>query len=121
MSKKDIHHILIVDDNKRAAKALATMLAADGYQVDVAHDGESAIKAAHTVDPDAIILDMNLPTKNGYEVARILKKNNSRALLIALTGVYGTKEHKTLAREAGFDHYLSRPILAAEIEKLFVV
>jgi DNA-binding response OmpR family regulator len=121
MFKKKFHHILIVDDNRSAARALAKLLTKDGYKVDIAHDGEGAIKAAHIVDPDAIILDMNLPVKNGYEVARVLKKNHSRALLIALTGVYGTEEHRTLAREVGFDHYLTRPVLAIEIEKLFPV
>jgi CheY-like chemotaxis protein len=69
--------------------------------------------------PYVIILDVDLPGRDGYEVARMLRKNKCRALLIALTGHYGKREDKAKARAAGFDHHLTRPVLVAEVEKLF--
>jgi DNA-binding response OmpR family regulator len=114
-----VKDILIVDDNKPAAEALAELFIHDGYTVRLAHDGEAAIALVEKSDPDVIILDVNLPGKDGYEVARALRKKKTAALLIALTGYYGRKEHKTKARSVGFDHYLTRPVLVSEIEKLF--
>jgi two-component system OmpR family response regulator len=114
-----VRTILVVDDNQHAAYALAALLENDGYDVALAHDGETAMAIAEDVSPEVIILDVNLPGKNGYEIARLLRQKKSRALLIALTGYYGRKEDKVRARAAGFDHYLVRPILATEIEKLF--
>src|SRR5882757_2396977 len=84
-----VESILIIDDNKDAAKALAELLGHDGYSVALAHDGEEGIALAAESDPDVVIVDMKLPGKDGYEVARILRKKNSSVLLIALTGYYG--------------------------------
>ena len=116
---RTVQSILIVDDNKAAAQALADLLAVDGYKVNTAHEGDQAVALADQLEPDVIILDVDLPDKDGYEVARTLRKKNSRALLIALTGYYGRKEDKAKARSAGFDHHLTRPVLVTEIEKLF--
>ena len=111
--------LLIVDDNKKAAEALGKLLTQDGYKVSFAYDGETAIALAQRSNPDAIILDIDLPGKDGYEVARILKYElNSPATLIALTGYYGRREDKQTAKDAGFDHHLTKPILVADIERL---
>jgi len=116
---KQDNHVLIVDDNKYAALALQELLGKDGYDVDVAYDGETALIMARDADPDVIVLDIKLPGKSGYDVARILKQElHSSALLIALTGLYGRAEDKRKAREAGFDHHLIKPILTSEIEEL---
>jgi DNA-binding response OmpR family regulator len=116
---RKVRRVLVVDDNMKAAKALATLLMADGYEVMVAHDGDGALAGVHEFTPDAIVLDVDLPKKNGYEVARILRESLCPALIIALTGHYGREEDKLKAQEVGFDHYLTRPVLATEIEMLF--
>ncbi len=111
--------LLVVDDNRRAAQALGKLLSKDGYEVTVAYDGEAALSIAQQTKPDAIILDIDLPGKNGYEVARALKYElNCPATLIALTGYYGQLEDKDEARDAGFDYHLTKPVLVADIEKL---
>ncbi len=111
-------YILVVDDNERIAQAIGTLLRRDGYEVETAYDGETALKVAQDTYPEAIILDLDLPGKSGYEVARTLKRElHSSVLLIALTG-YGQREDKQKAREAGFDYHLTKPILIADIEKL---
>lgn len=113
-----VNKVLVVDDNHTAALALGKLLEQDGYTVETAFDGETALAIAEEAHPDAIILDLNLPGKNGYEVVRTLRRDlYSTALFIALSG-YGQQEHKRMAREAGFDYHLTKPILVSEIEEL---
>jgi DNA-binding response OmpR family regulator len=110
--------ILIVDDNQYAAQALGRLLEHNGSKVELAYDGESALRIASASHLDAIVLDIGLPGKDGYEIAYFLKyKMRSPALLIALTG-HGQGDDKRRARQAGFDHHLVKPVLSAEIEKL---
>jgi len=109
--------ILIVDDNQSVTRGLGKLLEHDGYGVKTAHDGETALAIAQDFHPDAIVLDLNLPGKDGYEVARTLRQNLYSKTLIALSG-YGQEEHKRLAKEAGFDYHLTKPVLVAEIEQL---
>lgn len=110
--------VLIVDDNRYSAEALGKLLEYDGHKVEIAYDGESALHIANASYLDAIVLDIGLPGKNGYEIARVLKQTmQSPAILIALTG-YGQEEDKLMAQEAGFDHHLTKPILSREIEEL---
>lgn len=114
-----IHSILLVDDDQTATRALQKLLERDGYEVKTTHDGEMALAMAEEFQLDAIILDIDIPKKNGYEVAHALKHASHAApLLIALSG-YGQKEDKRMARNAGFDHHLTKPILVSEIEQLF--
>ncbi len=111
-------NLLIVDDNKTTAHALGKLLKEDGYEVEIAYDGDMALTMAQDSKPDAIILDIALPEKDGYQVARLLReKLLFPALLIALTG-YGQREDKIKAQAAGFDYHLTKPILASEIEAL---
>ncbi len=110
--------ILIVDDNKYAALALGKLLERDGHTVEIAYDGEAALRMAHQSPPDAVVLDISLPGRSGYEIARLLRQTmQSPALLIALTG-HGQEEDRLMAREAGFDHHITKPVLSAEIEEL---
>jgi CheY-like chemotaxis protein len=110
--------ILLVDDNRNAALMLGKLLRHNGHTVEIAYDGDAALRIAPESRPDVIILDIGLPGKNGYEVAQLLKKKmTAPALFIALTG-YGQDEDKKRAHDAGFDHHLTKPILVAEIEEL---
>jgi DNA-binding response OmpR family regulator len=121
MSKENAQkamNVLIVDDNENVSRGLGKLLEIDGYKVKIAHDGETALVMAQEFYPNAIILDLDLPGKSGYEVARTLRQGlYHKTLLIALSG-YGQKEHKRMARESGFDYHLTKPVLVAEIEEL---
>lgn len=107
--------ILIVDDNEPAARGLQKLLGYRGHTVSLAFNGEDALHAAAEQQPDVVVLDIGLPDMDGYEVARRLRTQGSRAVLIALTG-YGQEEDKALAFEAGFDHHLTKPVGLADIE-----
>jgi len=101
--------ILAVDDNVDAADSLASLLRAQGHETRVAYDGPSGIAVAQEFLPDVVMLDIGMPTMNGYDVARALRAMSPRFVLIAVTG-WGHEAAKRQAREAGFDHHLVKPV-----------
>jgi signal transduction histidine kinase len=110
---KSARRILVVDDNRDAVDSLAMMLKLSGNDVEVAYEGESALRIAQSFRPDAVVLDIGLPGMDGYEVARRLRRmaETAGALVVAVTG-YGQKEDRERAHAAGFDHHLVKPIEA---------
>jgi CheY-like chemotaxis protein len=111
--------VLVVDDNRDTAEALAELLRDFGHDVATAHDGESAIESARTQRPELVLLDIGLPEIDGFEVARRLRSEIGLhdAILVALTG-YGEDRHRQLAREAGFDHHVTKPVDVSKLEEL---
>ncbi|HVX90426.1 MAG TPA: response regulator [Candidatus Paceibacterota bacterium] len=110
------YRILIVDDNEAAAAGLAQLLEFRGHTLKLAHQGEGVENLARDFNPEVIILDIGLPDINGYEVASKLRSELSyHPLIIALTG-YGQYEDRERAREAGFDHHLTKPVGLRDIE-----
>jgi CheY-like chemotaxis protein len=103
--------ILVADDNRDAAASLATLLSLDGHDIRVANDGEQALDEAERFHPDVALLDIGMPKKNGYEVARELRSSpwGHDMLLVAVTG-WGQSEDKRRAREAGFDQHFTKPL-----------
>ena len=111
--------VLIVDDNQDAAEALGTALRLEGHSVETAHNGPEALSRAVAFEPDAVVLDIGLPGMDGYEVAQKLREDPRLAhvLLVAVSG-YGQDDDRRRAREAGFDHHLTKPVPVAEINAL---
>jgi PAS domain S-box-containing protein len=111
--------ILVVDDNRDAADALAMMLKLSGNDVEVAYDGLSALSIAQSFRPDVAVLDIGLPGMDGYEVARRLRARpeTGAALIVAVTG-YGQNEDRDRSRAAGFDHHLVKPLESAALLNL---
>jgi CheY-like chemotaxis protein len=114
--------VLLVDDNADALEALAELLRDYGHDVWTAHDARSAIDQASQRRPDVVLLDIGLPDIDGYELARRLREDLGLqgALFVALTG-YGEARHRQLAREAGFDHHVTKPIDVKKLEELFKI
>ncbi len=110
--------VLVVDDNRAAAEGIAALLKYRGHSVAVVHSGEEAVETASEFDPNVVLLDIGLPDIDGYEVARRLRAAHFSAPLVALSG-YGQEEHKQKAREAGFNHHLTKPSGIADIEEVF--
>lgn len=109
--------VLIVDDNVEAALTLAELLALEGHETHVAHDGPSAVDAARRLSPDVAILDIGLPGFDGLEVARRLRAapELKGLLLVALSG-WVQPEDRARSREAGFDHHLAKPVQLKSLE-----
>jgi signal transduction histidine kinase/DNA-binding response OmpR family regulator len=103
--------VLIVDDNRDAAHSTALLLRSAGCSVDLAYDGEEAIRAVPALKPDVVLLDLGLPKLDGYQVAERIRSDgsNGKSLIIALSG-YGQDEHRLRSKRAGFDYHLVKPI-----------
>ncbi len=102
--------VLVVDDLVASAETLMALLEMEGYEVQLAHEGVTALQIAEEFKPDVVLLDIGLPGMNGFEVAmRMRKLAGSRdALLIALTG-YGEAESRSRSEQAGFDFHMVKP------------
>ena len=112
--------ILIVDDNRDAVDMLSMLLTSSGHKTFAVHDGLAAVKAATTLDPDVVLLDIGLPGLNGYEAARRIREQHSqkgRPLLVALTG-WGQVEDRRRSEEAGFDAHMVKPVDNVVLGKL---
>lgn len=111
--------ILIVDDNKAAADGLKKLLEHNGHSTSVVYDGLSALERMRVDEAGAVLLDIGLPDIDGYAVARRLRKEHgyNPLVLIAVTG-YGQEEDKAKARDAGFNHHLTKPVGIADVEAL---
>lgn len=116
-------HILIVDDYRDAVDVWGLYLRALGYRVSTASDGADALAQAQRLRPDLVVLDLELPSMSGVDVARQLRENpDTQAIpLIAATGYSHTRQLDR-ARAAGFDHIVIKPcepkVLVEEIERL---
>ena len=103
--------ILIVDDNEANRDILATRLAAHGYQVAEAADGEEALAAAYQYLPDLILLDVMMPKIDGVEVCRRLKADKSLSFMpIILVTARGDSKDVVAGLDAGADEYLVKPV-----------
>ncbi len=101
--------VFVVDDNRDAADTLGMFLELEGYEVRVAYDGDDAIREADDFCPDVALLDIGLPGKDGYEVARHIRADRKDdVMLIAVTG-YSSEDDVARAREAGFDFHFKKP------------
>ncbi len=111
--------ILLVDDYESARKAVGRLLKFMGHEVVTAADGSEALALADEFRPELILLDINMPGMNGYEVARALRAQPkfAKTVLIALTG-YGQAEDIRQAHEAGFDDHIVKPLDPDALERL---
>jgi CheY-like chemotaxis protein len=103
--------ILIADDNADAANTLATYLRLSGHSPVVAFDGGEALQRAADEPPDVMLVDLTMPTLNGYDVARNIRAQSWGAAvrLIAVSG-WLSQEDVDRASHAGFDAHMSKPI-----------
>lgn len=110
--------ILLIEDNVDAAQMLAMALEAQGYRVDVAHDGQAGLDAFEQSAPDIVLLDIGLPRVDGYEVARRLRSrtDGDDLKIVALTG-YGDPESRKRTSAAGIDAHMVKPVDFATLER----
>lgn len=113
--------VLVVDDERGLTRALQRGLAAEGFAVDCANDGETGLSLATHGDYDAIVLDVMLPRRNGYDVVAALRKRKVWTPVIMLSAKDG--EHDVAdALDLGADDYLTKPfsfvVLVARLRAL---
>lgn len=109
-------NILIVDDNPTNLHLLSRMLSQHSYQVKAVNDGMLAIEAAHTFAPDLILLDINMPDMDGYEVCERLKADEkTRPIPIIFISALNDTEDKVKAFTVGGVDYVSKPFQIKEV------
>ena len=100
--------VLVVEDEVRLADALRRGLAADGFAVDVAYDGEDGLEKARAGSYDAVILDVMLPRLSGYRVCRALRAEDNWVPVLMLSAKDGEYDQAD-GLDIGADDYLTKP------------
>jgi len=106
--------ILIVEDDPSIRLGLKRSLEFEGFQVELARDGEEAIQRAFDKKPDLIVLDIMLPRVNGFEVCRTVRKYDATIPILILSAK-GDEGDKVLGLELGADDYIVKPFSIREL------
>ena len=114
--------IVVADDNVDAANILSALLEAAGHTAEPVHDGLQALRRIEANRPDLAILDIGMPSLNGYEVARAIRATpgNERIMLVALTG-WGGELDRERSKSSGFDAHLTKPAAAGDLERILTL
>ncbi|MCC7139317.1 MAG: response regulator transcription factor [Planctomycetes bacterium] len=106
--------ILVVEDDPSIRLGLQRSLGFEGYAVDVARDGEEAIQRAFDRKPDLVLRDLMLPTVNGFEVCKTIRKYDPNIPIVILSAK-GDEGDKVLGLELGADDYVTKPFSIREL------
>lgn len=106
--------ILIVEDEKKIADTLKMGLSENGYSVETAYDGKIGYKMFNTYPFNLIVLDINLPGTNGYELCKMIRSKNAQVPVIMLTAL-NALEDKVEGYDAGADDYIVKPFEFKEL------
>ena len=110
--------ILVVDDDPQILTLLAMRLKQRGYEVIEAPDGEKALEEARAKAPDLVLLDVMMPQKNGWEVARELKQDpKTKDIGIVILTAIGEKMNELTSPLYGADAYVDKPFDFDTLEK----
>jgi DNA-binding response OmpR family regulator len=106
--------ILVVEDDQKVASFIQSGLQQDGYAVDVLHDGTLAGEQARAVDYDAVILDLMLPGRSGFQVLRDIRARKPSLPVVMLTAKDALDDRIT-GLDSGADDYMVKPFALAEL------
>ncbi|MCS1350931.1 response regulator transcription factor [Mechercharimyces sp. CAU 1602] len=113
MEEQQHAHILVVDDEDRIRRLLRMYLEREGYEIEEAEDGESALEKALEGDYDLILLDLMLPGMDGIEVCRRLREE--KATPVIMLTARGEEMNRVEGFEAGTDDYVVKPFSPREV------
>ena len=106
--------ILVVEDDQKVANFIQGGLAQEGYAVDVLHEGTLAGEQARTVDYDAVVLDLMLPGRSGFQVLRDIRARKPSLPVVILTAKDAV-EDRIAGLDSGADDYMVKPFALAEL------
>lgn len=106
--------ILVVEDEVKVADLIKRGLEAQGFKVEIAYDGMMGRRLGVQKKYDLIILDVNLPHENGYEVCRSIRERNAKVPILFLTAL-DTLDDKLIGFDAGADDYIPKPFEMKEL------
>lgn len=107
-------NVLIVEDEQKVAAFISKGLEVHGFKTDIAYDGQIGLRKGLDLNFDLVIMDVNLPLMNGFEVCKKLRETNVKTPILMLTAL-GTTKDKVLGFDLGADDYLVKPF---EFEEL---
>ncbi len=109
--------VLIVEDDRALAQSLERAIGAEGYQVQVVHDGQAALDAIAARAPAVVLLDLLVPKKDGHSVLQSLRSNKKTEELpvIVMTGVFRGREHQRKLEKAGAQGFLEKPFKKSDV------
>ena len=105
--------VLVVDDERQILRALNVGLRANGYEVELAADGEQALTLAASNPPDIVLLDLEMPGLDGLDVISQLREWSQIPIIVL--SAHGTERDKVQALDAGADDYLTKPFGMEEL------
>jgi DNA-binding response OmpR family regulator len=106
--------ILVVEDDRKVAGFIESGLQQEGHAVDVLHDGGSAATQASAIDYDAVVLDLMLPVRSGFQVLRDIRARKSELPVLILTAKDSVEDRVT-GLDVGADDYMVKPFALAEL------
>lgn len=110
------HHILIVDDEQDLARMFAQLLDDAGYSTAIAGTGEDALARVQMQPPDLLLLDVNLPGLDGFELAAMLKADRATAAIpIIMVSAQDGRGARVIGLESGAEDYLPKPVDPVEL------
>lgn len=109
-----MHRLLVIEDDESIALGLKMNLTAEGYEVQLASDGQLGLDLAFSQDYDLILLDLMLPKQNGFEIVQRLREAKNSVPIIMLTA-RGAEEDKVMGLNLGAEDYITKPFSLAEL------
>jgi len=108
--------ILVADDEPNIVVALEYLLRRSGYEVQVARNGEEALKMVEASAPDLVLLDVMMPLRSGYEVCRLLRERPEwRHIKIVMLSAKGRDAEVAKGLALGADLYVTKPFSTSEL------
>ncbi len=108
--------VLIAEDEPNIVESLSFLLGRAGFDIAVESDGQKALETALTTPPDVLILDVMLPSLDGYEILRRLRADDRTATLpVLMLTAKGQREDRETALDCGADLFITKPFANAEI------
>lgn len=105
--------ILVVDDEPAIVRALRANLEGHGFRVDAADDGQNALERFERFRPDLVLLDLNIPTVDGFAVIGAIRKRGATPIIVL--SVRGSERDKVTALDLGADDFLTKPFGVDEL------
>jgi len=112
-------NILVVDDDPEIVSMLSTRLTKRGYKISTANDGHRALELAKREKPDIVLLDVMMPGKSGWEVARALKQDPvTQGIKIIMVTAIGAQVNEITSPLYGADAHIDKPFEFDRLEKV---
>ena len=109
-------HVLVIEDEPNIIEAISFILSRDGWVVATHSNGETAVEAVLKRAPDALILDVMLPGRSGYDILQDLRANETtKDLPVLMLTARGQKNDRELAERLGVNKFMTKPFSNAEV------